>query len=260
MIEDEKLRAIFADARAAWPGVDLDRAQFAHFLGERAQGADLAELRTRDLYLACACALGNARAHRAFEEQLLAKVPSFLARLRAPPFLVDEVQQHLRETLLLPREQPGITAYSGRGALSSWLRVIAVRTARRLQRAPPEEEAHPPESAGPQGPELEYLKLRYRGEYERALQETLTSLDDRQRLFLRLHYGDELSIDRIGALYHLHRSTVARRLAASRSKLLEGTRGRLQERLKLTGTEFEALLAIVRSQLLLSVRSALGRR
>jgi RNA polymerase sigma-70 factor (ECF subfamily) len=258
-IAEQKLRALFDDARAAWPGVEIDRAQFARFLGERAQGAELDELRTRDLYLACACAMGDARAHRAFEEQLLAKVPSFLARLRPPPFLVDEVQQHLREALLLPADKPGLTAYSGRGALVSWLRVIAVRAALRLQREPRAEAQHP-EAAGPPGPELEYLKLRYRGEYERALQDALRSLSDRERLFLRLHHGDGLSIDRIGALYRMHRSTVARRLAASRRKLLDGTRERLRERLKLTDTEFESLLAIVRSQLLVSVRAALGRR
>jgi RNA polymerase sigma-70 factor (ECF subfamily) len=240
------LTAAFKDAQAAWPGVGLEETEFARAVTERAAGDDLAELQTSDLYLATACARGDARAHQLFEAELLSKVPTFLSRLRLPAFLVDEVRQRLRETLLMPG---GLSGYSGRGALSSWLRVVTVRTALRLQRElqPENAEAGAPEPAGPAGPELEYLKSRYRGEYERALHEALQSLSDRERLFLRLHYADGLSIDRIGALYRLHRSTVARRLAAHRRKLLEGTRGRLQERIKLT----------VRSQLVVSVRSAL---
>jgi RNA polymerase sigma-70 factor (ECF subfamily) len=256
MLSRSGLAAAFKDAQAAWPGVRLDETEFARAVSERAEGDELAELRTSDLYLATACARGDARAHQLFEADLLSQVPAFLSRLRPPAFLVDEVQQRLRESLLMPG---GLSGYSGRGALSSWLRVVAVRTALRLQRdlQPASADAAAPQPAGPAGPELEYLKSRYRGEYERALHEALQSLSDSERLFLRLHYADGLSIDRIGALYRLHRSTVARRLAGHRRKLLEGTRARLQERLKLTATEFDALLAIVRSQLVVSMRSAL---
>jgi RNA polymerase sigma-70 factor (ECF subfamily) len=255
MLSRSGLAAAFKDAQAGWPGVLLDETEFARAVSERSEGDELAELRTSDLYLATACAHGDARAHQLFEAELLSKVPAFLSRLRLPAFLVDEVKQRLRESLLMPG---GLAGYSGRGALSSWLRVIAVRTALRLQRdLQPATDAATPEPAGPAGPELEYLKSRYRGEYERAFHEALQSLSDRERLFLRLHYADGLSVDRIGALYRLHRSTVARRLAGHRRKLLEGTRARLQERLKLTVTEFDALLEIVRSQLVLSVRSAL---
>ncbi len=55
----------------------------------------------------------------------------------------------------------------------------------------------------------------------------------------------------------LHRSTVARRLAACRRKLLDLTRARLFEQLKLTDSEFRSVFSIVRSQMTISLRSAL---
>src|SRR5262249_48857824 len=61
---DLGLRACWEQARAAWPGVELSYPTFAAWIAERIDGsASLAELRCSDLYLACACAGGDARAH-----------------------------------------------------------------------------------------------------------------------------------------------------------------------------------------------------
>ena len=106
-------------------------------------------------------------------------------------------------------------------------------------------------------PERDYLKLRYGAAYEEPFNAALASLSSRERLFLRLHYADGLDIGRIGRLYKIHRSTVARRLAEYRRKLRESTQERLRKRLNLTDSEYESVLSLVRSQMLVSLRSAL---
>jgi RNA polymerase sigma-70 factor (ECF subfamily) len=95
--------------------------------------------------------------------------------------------------------------------------------------------------------------------YEEAFRAALAALPDRDALLLKLHYLDGLNIDRIGALYGIHRSTVARWRSEIRRRILASTREQLQRRLSLTESEFDSLVALVRSQLAVSIRSALHR-
>ena len=69
--------------------------------------------------------------------------------------------------------------------------------------------------------------------------------------------ADGLDIGRIATIYRIHRSTVARRLTEYRRKLRQSTQQRLRKRLKLTDSEYESVLSLVRSQLVVSLRSAL---
>ncbi len=62
---DETLRAIVASARETWPGIDLEPQPFLHYFAKRLPEPTLEALvglNTDDLYLSCACGLGNARA------------------------------------------------------------------------------------------------------------------------------------------------------------------------------------------------------
>ena len=111
----------------------------------------------------------------------------------------------------------------------------------------------------PGDPELEYLKLRYRGAYEKALCAALAALPVRDRLLLRLQHVDSLDIAAIGALYRMHRSTAVRWRASDRRELFESTRRRLRESVTLTDSEFDSLLHVVRSQMHVSLSQALGR-
>ena len=66
-----------------------------------------------------------------------------------------------------------------------------------------------------------------------------------------------LSIDEIGALFKVHRSTVARWIAGARQAVLAGARLRLRDELGLSAGEFDSLAGVVRSQLDLSVAKIL---
>ena len=268
---ESALGTLDAAARAAWPEIPLSAEVFAAHVADRLRGrSDVADalrtLHAADLFLACACSLGIAPSLAAFERVHLSRVPALVKRMDPSAAFADDVAQTIRERFLIPGQggRARIAEYSGRGPLSNWVRVIALRTALRLRREGRRDgtfaagENHP-QLAGPVDPELDYLKLRYRAAYEEAFEAALASLPDRDALLLKLHYLDGLSIDRIGALYGIHRSTVARWRSSIRRTILASTREQLQRRLSLTESEFDSLVALIRSQLAVSIRSALHR-
>ena len=218
--------------------------------------------RAGDLALASGCLRGDPAALRQFEATVLSRVPQFLARLDASGALCDDVAQELRAELLLAtgEKPPGLAAYTGRGDLAAWVRVVAIRTALRLRKA---ERRVPPDGGDPLlgkgDPELDYLKLRYRAACEEAFRGALTTLGSREKLYLRLHYLEGLSLERMASLYRVSRATIARRLAAHREKLHAETRARLRDLLQIRDSELESLLGLLRSQLAFSLRGALDR-
>ncbi|MGZ3440355.1 MAG: sigma factor-like helix-turn-helix DNA-binding protein, partial [Polyangia bacterium] len=119
-------------------------------------------------------------------------------------------------------------------------------------------EVEPDDLAGEGGsPELDYVKDRYRPQFKAAFQEALRGLDAEQRNVLRLHVVEGLNIDEIGALFKVHRSTVARWIAGARQQVLADARARLRAELGLSAGEFDSLAGVVRSQLDLSVAKIL---
>ena len=253
-------------ARAEWPELELDEAGFAAHV-ERCldDGGEAAALYAGDLWLAYGCAAGDEAAIVAFDREVLSQVGLLLGRMQPTAQLVDEVRQLLRDKLLVaaPGVRPRIADYAGRGPLVAWVRVAAVRAALDLLRAAgaragadvePDDLAADHEASSP---ELDYLKERYRPQFKAAFQEALRALDSEQRNVLRLHVVEGLNIDEIGALFKVHRSTVARWIASARQAVLAGARRRLRAELGLSAGEFDSLAGVVRSQLDLSVQKIL---
>ncbi|MEM9461696.1 MAG: transcriptional regulator, partial [Myxococcota bacterium] len=56
-------------------------------------------------------------------------------------------------------------------------------------------------------------------------------------------------IDRIGAIYGVHRATAARWIARARAQLLEGTRAEFAARTSVSAEHCDSLFALMRSQL-----------
>jgi RNA polymerase sigma-70 factor (ECF subfamily) len=247
--------------QAAWPTVKLDRATFASHL----QTLEAPEQHAEDLFLACACAQGDAEALRLFDEQVLAQVPLYLSRIDPSPVVADEVKQHLRAQLLVgDGGGPGIARYSGRGALGGWVRVIAVRQLhrmrdRKIDRAPVDdgELVHRLADTDP-GPELQLIRARYRDELQAALQTALARLSERDRLLLKMALIDEMSVDELGAFFHVHRATAARWVVALKQQLTAVAMEHVKARLQLDTAEAESLCALVRSQIDLSLTGFAG--
>src|SRR5262245_1604752 len=101
---DELVSQFLRRGREAWPDIDLaDSIAAGHFLDKiGAEPPEVApSLHAEDLYLACACAAGNAAALAAFDARYLGQVKVFLGRMKPPPTLVEEVKQALRVRLLV---------------------------------------------------------------------------------------------------------------------------------------------------------------
>jgi RNA polymerase sigma-70 factor (ECF subfamily) len=266
------LMTLVETGRAAWPMIPLDSDVFMTHVADSVRtrpdvAKAITDLHGADLFLSCACARGIRAALAEFDRVHLSNVPAFVRRIDGSPAFADEVVQTMREMFLIPAHggKSRIGEYSGRGALSSWVRVVALRTALRLHREQRRASSSigledRSELAGTVDPELDYLKLRYRGPYEAALKAALASLPDRDALLLKLHYCDGLSIDRIGVLYGIHRSTVARWRTRVRQSVLEGTREQLRRRIPLTESEFDSIVKLIQSQLEVSIRTTLALR
>lgn len=263
------LRSVLETARGELG--PLDEAGFLRHLASHTRGADPAlavrELHAADLGLAWACAQGDARALAELDRRVVATVPHAVARLRATGPFIEEVQQLLRQRLLVPgtRGAPRILDYGGRGPLTRWLRAAALRVALNLLDSQKQGAASTGDSgeleripAAAPDPELAFVKQRYGPEFKEALEAALRGLPARERNFLRLYFVQGLTVDQIGRMQGAHKSTVSRWLARSREGLLAETRRLLRERLDVSPTELDSLMGLLRSQLDMSLSRILG--
>lgn len=268
---EELLSHLLETARAAWPAVTLDGALFvahlARLLPEDQPPEALEGMHLTDLYLARACVDGLPAALAAFEARVLPEVDAAVARLRLPASTVDEVRQLVRQKMLMAHaDAPGkLAAYPGTGPLSGWVRAAALWQALDLQRQRSgpavSDDADLSMAVSPgDDPELAYLKTTYRAEFTASFSQALAALSPRQRNFLRLKYLDGLNIDQLGALYGVHRSTAARWTVSAQEALLQETRCRLTERLRLTGSQLDSVLRLISSQLDVSLGRLLRSR
>lgn len=256
-------------AREKWSTLKLPDAVFVRHLGERLPegpmaAAALINVGAVDLFLACACARGIAGALVQLDREYLSQLKDVLARtLGAQGALIDDVQQVLREKLLIAREGKAarILSYTGQGSLDGWLKSAAIRTAINLRPTLQTEafETAMGERAAPEeDPELKLLKARCRKEFKEAFESALAQSPAEDLDWLRKNLVDGMSIDRLAELYGISRATAARRVAAARKALMERTRERLVKRLRLSSREVKSIVGLLRSQLDLSLHSRLG--
>ncbi|WP_244221755.1 sigma-70 family RNA polymerase sigma factor [Corallococcus exercitus] len=268
------LQETLASAHTRWSGDALPPELFMRHLAERLPEASpesplsplLGQLALEELYLACACVHGVAGATEAFEQHYLSKLPGLLAYLKHPPALMDDVCQVTRVKLLvrMPEEEPRIKDYTGRGALLSWVRVTAIRVSIKLSAADkpaPEEDVGAVLDALPapgSNAELELIRQSHQAEFQRAVREAFSTLSPDERHLLRLYCFDRLSTTELGALLRVNQSTVSRWLKSARQTVYSETRRLLRERLGLSTQGFESFLAVLGSQLDVSISQLFG--
>jgi RNA polymerase sigma-70 factor (ECF subfamily) len=246
-----------------WPGVAVPSDAFREHV--RTTGARPADLSRNgsDLYLACAGARGDALALRIFEQRLLPPLAAPIRRLGVPSASAEDALQNVAVSLLAgPR--PGILGYSARSPLPAWLRVVAMRTAIDLLRQVKtpgfgDSLLHDLADDG-DDPELRATKLRHTSEVQRALQDCLEGLPRRSKTILRMFYVDGLNIDAIGAVYHVHRATVARWMISIRAEVTADLRARLGMASKATASDFRSLVLALRDEIQVSLRRVLKTR
>jgi RNA polymerase sigma-70 factor (ECF subfamily) len=269
---EDVLAAGWETARAAWPAlaaaevVRLDAwiAAIAGAIGDAAAPhAVLAELHAADLYLAQACATGDARAVAAFEAGYADAMRISLRTMGLADDVIADVAQDVRAKLLLG-DAPRIASYGGRASLKTWVRTVATRAAvsrlrkREVAAAPGDDAVLAALPAADDGPETRHFRAHYGAELKAAFEAAMAQLAPRERHVLRHHYLDALSIDEIAALYGVHKTTAFRWLEAARATLAKRTHAELRRRVPSTPSELDSIVRVLQSNIELSLPRVLA--
>lgn len=255
-----EVAAAFEEANRNLPGIAVTLMSFATRLEQNRVRAEDLKARGRDLLLACACAQGDQRALEYFEREYLSDVAGFARGVKLDASGIEEVTQRARVKLLagIP---PGIAGYRGRAALRAWVRVSVARLALNLAaEANRWEEVGGLDALAAFGdtPERAAERGLYRGRFQRALAAALQQLAPRQRTVLRLHAVDNLNVDGIGAIYGVHRATVARWLSAIRSQIFQDLRAGLGVRRPASSSEVWSLVELLPDEIQLTAQELLA--
>jgi RNA polymerase sigma-70 factor (ECF subfamily) len=260
------------DAAAGhWPEVHLDGQVFHDYVQARITPSPSGEpappevSRTPEqlatLYLCCACVNGSEAACVAFQRVYLGVIRNAIARIFPDRQWIDEVTARVLARLLVGPE-PRLTRYSGRGDLSAWLKVASTRAAIDAKRSRPERDEEPLSSSREAAMSMSPESLVFCRTHAKSILDALTlaisALDKKQRNLLRLNYADGLNIEEIGALYGVHRATVARWLQQARSGIESAVHEDLRVRRRLDAADVRSLIQGARPYLEESLRKLLG--
>jgi RNA polymerase sigma-70 factor (ECF subfamily) len=270
MRDDETVEVVagwLAEAHAAWPEVSLDGEAFVArtiaSLPEDVKVEHARALHAADLWLAAACAAGNAVALASFEEHYVVPLDPILARGGLTSDQFEAAKQELRRELLASNhEPPGILEYSGRADLRTWLRAAALRIAfdlrGRANTAPNHVAVLGELSTLVDDPDLARLRSRYRDELVEAIEQTLAQLPPRERLLLKYHFVDGRGFAQIAAIYGVDRATAARWVVAAREVLAGKAQDLLETRLGVTPSQVRSIARFVETELDVSVMRMLA--
>lgn len=253
--DPDEIRRLYGEARQAWPGIDVPFEVFAARLGASSHN------HVADLYLACGCSEQIEQAIVEFDRLFLRSVREAVSRIDRAHDFISEVQQILRERLLVGPEAK-IREYRGGGALSAWIRTAAVRTALNLRRRS-KQDAKRGNSLEPFesliDPEIALLRQRHMPEIDAALRRAIAALEPRERLLLHFYYVDGLTLAKIAALEKVGVSTVFRRMTAATQAVLASIKTELVDKLNLSIDSLNSLLRHVRDDIDLSLSQVLGQ-
>jgi RNA polymerase sigma-70 factor (ECF subfamily) len=234
-IDDRTIARLHGSSGAVGWGVsqgafgDVLRASIAHRFATSPSPADLdvylASLHASDLALACACRAGHDGAWEHFIRELR---PALYASART---IAGDEGRELADSLYaelfgLPGadgERRSLLAYyHGRSRLITWLRSVMVQRfidhRRAHARFTPLDDDEPldvPATTAPTDPERQRLS----GLAQHALDAAIDSLEPKDRLRLRLYYGQDLTLARIGRLLGESEATASRKLERARRAL-----------------------------------------
>lgn len=219
-----------------------------------------------EIGLSVACAAGDGRALARFERSYFGSARRAAEQMLQDADVVEEMMQRLRHRLFVPTDDgpPPVVLAAGRGNLSTFVRVCAVRLTlnylRGERRRSARNEHVGQASLGDvfEDPELRLGRHVSTDLLKQGFEVAIGQLTARQRNLLRHQLIDHLSIDQLAVRYGVHRRTVARWLAAAREAVVQGTRTEVAARLG--GPHAPASLCdLVHSRLELSITRVLGR-
>jgi RNA polymerase sigma-70 factor (ECF subfamily) len=253
MTEVEQLEQMYRAGRLRWPDIHVELPAFErHCASLRDDPERLAKagVFAAEVYLCCACGVGNSLALTTLQRSSEAVVRDAIGRVsRDPEFIKDTLQEFWKKLLVGP--QARVLAYVGRGPLTAWLRLCARRVAidrRRALRMDDEQESELGDYVAEEmlGPDSALLQAQFYGSFRTALRRAIANMTPKERHLLRMHTMDRCSIDQIGRAYKVHRATVARWLNQACSHMLDSVRSELEiAGPRLTNSEFESVARVL---------------
>jgi RNA polymerase sigma-70 factor len=234
-IDDRTVARLHGTSGAIGWGVSVEafgevlRASVAHRFPTSPSPDDLdvylASLHASDLALACACRAGHDGAWEHFIRELR---PALYASART---IAGDDGRELADSLYaelfgLPGadgERRSLLAYyHGRSRLITWLRSVMVqrlidrrRANARFEPLDDDEPLDAPSTSAAPDPERQRLS----GLAQQALDAAIDGLEPKDRLRLRLYYGQDLTLARIGRLLGESEATISRKLERARRTL-----------------------------------------
>jgi RNA polymerase sigma-70 factor (ECF subfamily) len=258
------LASLYGEAAAAWPGIevaaeDVIRAFALKLAADEPPPVTAAGI--SELYLALACARGNAKAIAAFDRAYLDVVPAALASMKLPAATVDDVRSIVRDKLLLADGDtpPRVVDYAGRGRLRGLIQVTATRSAiDRIRHEEREAELPARDLAAPANLELSLIKAQYREAFSAGFAQAVAGASRRDRNLLRLHFLGGMTLEQLAQMYGVHRATVVRWLAAARATVFGATRDHVANAIGAPSEELDEMFELVKSRVELSVERLLA--
>jgi RNA polymerase sigma-70 factor, ECF subfamily len=230
------LYAAYAQGRKTWPQVELSYERFYAHASALAYTSCVVPAYPADLYLCAACANREGAAYQVLEATHFPGLERAVCGILGEKAGAEEVLQEIR-TRLFVGTGPKISSYRGSGALSGWLRSLAVNAAQdrvrsnivqrgRLRRIATAERGSPTATTLEESAEQPFRR-DYARVCHRAWCAALATLGSAERQLLHHYFVSGLSIDDLGPLYGVHRATVHRRIR----KAVERVRQQVRERL-----------------------------
>lgn len=262
------LANVFAAGARRWPRVRLSDAQWAE--GLAIVGLDTssdASLRSDELYVTIASGLADPAAiDIAQREYLLPVLGGFAKRYQISSAEVDEGMLRLNEKLWVGGtvRRPGVFEYQGIGAFGVWLHVVVHRDLISAFRRARTQHAHARSDdvaqhmIDAQFPATQLMSLEAQALVKDAYTRAVSALEPRQRLLLRMHICERISIDVMATSYGVHRVTICRWLDQARHAIASHTRAHLSTTLRLSDSEVASVLRAAHSQFDLSVERVLA--
>lgn len=266
----ETLAQLIRQSREAWPSVKLSTDVFLAYVASRVSQPEpetLMQLHWGDLYVACACSLGDSAAISCFESLCVVFYAELQQKLKVSPAQFEEHKQALWVELFSGDEEtpPKITKYTGQGKLVYWTRVTFLRhMLRALQgekkEVPVEEEMLVRLTPAAVHTEASLMKNEAKEELRKALAEAIRALSARERNILRHHYIDGLNTEKVGAIFGVHRATVARWLQKIRDSLFLAISAKLVDKMNIADDEFDSIIHLLHSHLDITIPQVSRRR
>ena len=170
------------------------------------------------------------------------------------------------------RKKSKLAYYSGRGSLAGWLRAVVAQLAvdqhRKVSKFVQIEEDREFEnlaneaasegtsiSSNGQNPEDAFTDQQTSNDVQEALAAAIASLEDEDRLVMKLYYFDELKLKDIAAMFGYHEATASRRLTRIQADLRKTVEKELKTKHGWTDTEVKRHLSDTAASLGMSLET-----